>query len=266
MRQHGGDIRIVQDQHIRRHTEGARVAGSGRRKSAVQHRMHQVGGLGHDDGAVARQGRIGARHAFAALAVAARAMVFVQPGAALDARGACWLGGGLRGRFGIGHLRQRLQVGCHGLEVGITLVLRALEHHLGHRTTGVAAGRLPGLEKGDDLGQRPVGHAGLGPVVQRGGVPFLQRKLPTAGATGLERAQRVARTVAFGAMGQALHKVGAAVPLGGLRRVGRLHAGAEIQRTPKRQRCLRAEGPAQCRLAIRLGDGGLAHQPGVQGV
>ena len=71
MRQHGGDIRIVQDQHIRRHTEGARVAGSGRRKSAVQHRMDQVGGLGHDDGAVARQGRIGARHALATLAVAA---------------------------------------------------------------------------------------------------------------------------------------------------------------------------------------------------
>ena len=94
----------------------------------------------------------------------------------------------------------------------------------------------------------------------------LQPKLPAAGATSLQRAQRVARTVAFGAMGQALHKVGAAVPLGGLRRVGRLHAGAEIQRTPKRQRCLRAEGPAQCRLAIRLGDGGLAHQPGVQGV
>jgi hypothetical protein len=124
-------VREVDD--IGRHAKGPRVAGRCRRIAAVQHHLHQIDRLGHAHGPVAGQRGIGPWHPLALLAVALHAVLVVEgrTGAVGGRRCRLWQTAGLLG--------QALQKHADGLQVGLAQVLRAVQHHFGHRPLGRAA-------------------------------------------------------------------------------------------------------------------------------
>jgi len=106
--------------------------------------------------------------------------------------------------------------------------------------------REAGLQQGDDLGDRPVGHSRFGPRSQRRGIPVLAWQLAAAevGADG-DGAQQVARGVAGIAMGETAQQVFAAVPLWRAIGAGAVVRRAKEQHPPARQGELRIEREVQ---------------------
>jgi MFS family permease len=226
----------------------------GGREAAVQHHLHQVRRGRQRHGAVAGQRADRRPAALALVAVALRAVLAVQLAAAATrvlAAGTC--AGRRRCRSAAG-----LQVGGHRADRPPAQVLRAVLHHLGHRAEHRAAGDTP-VRSRRRCPRRPV--APRRPRAAR------SARARTSSASGSGRPDRsntsllapsALRACGRRAVAQALHQVGAAVPLRPPARVGFAPgAGPEVQRAPDGQRGLRAVGPAQ--LVRRVGR---AHRTG----
>ena len=239
-RQHG-DL-VILDPAERRHAERPRIATSwagSRRATRCAPGWRRV----DRHRAVAGQRRVGAWAALAALAVAAGAMLVVELGAVLG-----------RGLSGEQRARGPARRGVGGRLLRNTViaamsafvqVLRAVQHHFGHRAQrGAARPRC----RSRSARQSAAGHsatpasAGRG---QRRRVPVLHRDQAAGEVEGWLRAPKALRAVWQAAQWpRPAHQIGAAVPLAG-RAAAASRRRAEIQRAPDRERRLHAVGAAQ---------------------
>ena len=140
----------MQFQHGRRHAKRPGVALGSGAVAAIQHQLHQIGGVFEQYAAIARQGRVGhlprgGVHAFALFAMALHALAFVNLGPLGGhlGRNLCVAAGqlGCIGRRLGGALCLRLEVNRHGLKVSFFQVLEAVLHHFSHRAIGLRRGR-----------------------------------------------------------------------------------------------------------------------------
>ncbi|KAG1080799.1 hypothetical protein G6F40_015734 [Rhizopus arrhizus] len=159
------------------------------------------------------------------------------------------LRGGRRGR-------QRLDVDADRQRVVIREVLRAAQHHFGHRAAGAGMRRNACLEQGRDIGRRPAAHARLHVVGERRRVPIQHGNDAARQRFGrTRRAQAVARGMAGGAVPQSFHQIAPAIPLHRLARVGLLDARLEIQRAPRGQQGAVVVGEVEFGWTVGLADG-----------
>ena len=154
----------------------------------------------------------------------------------------------------------RLQIARDGAQIFLAHVLRAVFHHLVHAAECRSVRGAAGAEKGDEIGARPLRGGRAVGVAQRLRIPAVDQRAgqetvaaPVAGR--LDAAgQAVARRVAFAAMAEALHQIGAAVPFGAACRVRRVDAGLQIEKVPAQHQPAHAERPRQIGRRRLLGD------------
>ena len=265
MGQHGGDVFVAQAQHIRRHAEGAGPSARGRAEAAVQDHAHQIRRVIEQHGPVAGQRRVKPASPLALFAVALGALRLIDLAPVTGPRCAGWRG--RRGRILRALTRPRLQVGGQGAQVFRAQVLQGVLHHLAHRAAGAGAGVLPGAQQLHDVLDGRAGQTAFTLAEQIRGVPVQARDASTRQV--VHRAagpECVARAVAGGAMAQALHQIGAPVPLGRLLRVRLKRRRLEKQAAPDGQCRLRAQRPFQGVWGRGLPGGRLSQQPGEQGI
>src|SRR5690348_5761669 len=84
------------------------------------------------------------------------------------------------------------------------------------------------------------------------------------GARDVLGAKTIARRVAAAAMAEPLGQYAAAVPLAGLRGVGRQRACVQIERVPDRDEGTEAVDAGEARLGCAAGNRTARHQPGIE--
>ena len=162
---------------------------------------------------------------------------------------------------------QRLQIGANGQQVRIAHVLGAVLHHIDHVAGDRAVAVAPGLEQlGGFLGCPQIAQAQRAPVLHG----LAGQEIPALAALaghGFFLEAHAARRMAGAAVAQALHQVGAPVPLRALLGVGLEGRVIQEHPVPQRQAPALVEGKAQVGLLVgRLHRRHALQQIGVQGL
>ena len=234
--------------------------------AAAEHHADRVDGRGHHDRRVTGQRWKHRRLAFALIAVAGGALFCVDLAAQLQHIGAdqARVAGG--GWLGIARC-QRLEIDRHCPRIFVGEVLQAVVDDFGHRPVDRGARRHTHLQQVGKILDAPVAQPRFAARRQRRRIPVLVRNHPAFKGFGFARtAQRIDGGMAHRAMAQALHQVGAAIPLGALIRVGAELTLPEVEGAPADQQIALVVGESQFMRPVFLAHRRHRLQVGEEGV